>query len=67
MMLDPTRLRKIPPKYDYSENLISVALRFFRWLCERENGRLALRRFDAKELKEEIDRHAEGTKMLGLS
>jgi hypothetical protein len=64
MTPDPTHLKKITPDYDYPENIVSVALRFFRWLCERENDRLALRRFDDKELKEEIDRHAEGTKIL---
>lgn len=40
------------------EELIELAIEYFKWICERKEKRLALRRFSDEELKEEISNHA---------
>jgi hypothetical protein len=55
------QLTAATPDDDYPENLVAVAQRFFRWLCEQENERLAMRRFTTKELEIDIENHAEWT------
>lgn len=64
MIPEPTHLKFADLEDDFPENLVVVAQRFFRWLCERKEERLSLRRFDDRELKFEIDGHAQETQLI---